>query len=251
MSDLLTTTTLSGFPKSFLSSLKVLFDILDDRGTGYVKLSDIAERWRDDGSVDSLPPGVTAALRKVAPPDGKLTFETFVAGLKMALLNGTNESSETELNLNDVNDKAGRKEPILTTYRAKPVSAVNLGGHKSGPSNDVPSMSKQRAFSMPQLDGKVSYPHNGHSGPGRGERTDQQYFRSTTQQVTNRPPGNSNKNGAEPDMQAMHMWQKQQLQKSADQEKRRSERQSDFRKPGDGKSSTASISALPLERYSG
>lgn len=252
MSDLLTMSSFGGFPKSFLSSLKVLFDILDDRGTGYVKLADIEERWRDDGSVDSLPPGVTTALRKVAPPDGKLTFEIFVSGLRIALLH---DRSEPEPRHSDHDVKVGGKKPIPPPYHAK-TPTVNSAGHKSGTLNNVPLITKQRAFSMPQLDGKLSYPQNGHGDNTGGTRcestssTDQQYFRSLNQQATNHPSGaghSSNKNGGEPDM--LTRWQQQQQLKSGDQEKRWSERQSNFRKPGDGKSSTSSSSAL--EQYSG
>ena len=77
--------TLDGMPKQFVSSLKVLFDILDEGKTGLVRLSDIESRWKD-GEVSGLPSGVVEALKKVTPASGKLTFERFVAGLKIALL---------------------------------------------------------------------------------------------------------------------------------------------------------------------
>ena len=77
--------TLDGLPKQFVSSLKVLFDILDTEKSGLVRLSDIESRWKD-GEVSGLPNGVLGALKKVTPATGKLTFERFVAGLKIALL---------------------------------------------------------------------------------------------------------------------------------------------------------------------
>ena len=77
--------TLEGVPKQFINSLRVLFDILDEERTGFVRLTDIETRWKDD-DINGLPKGVVDALRKVTPASGRLTFERFVAGLKIALL---------------------------------------------------------------------------------------------------------------------------------------------------------------------
>lgn len=73
-----------GLPKQFLSSLRILFDILDENQTGFVRLRDIESRWSDDG-VRGLPPGVVDGLRKVTPSSGLLSFDRFVAGLKLVL----------------------------------------------------------------------------------------------------------------------------------------------------------------------
>uniref|UniRef100_H2YCD0 Suppressor APC domain-containing protein n=1 Tax=Ciona savignyi TaxID=51511 RepID=H2YCD0_CIOSA len=73
----------SGLPKQFVNSMKTLFNILDDNGIGLVPLTEIERRWRDD-AVPNLP-GVLDCLRSVAPPDGLLSFETFVWGLRTAL----------------------------------------------------------------------------------------------------------------------------------------------------------------------
>ena len=83
--------TLDGMPKQFVSSLKVLFDILDEEKSGLVRLTDIESRWKD-GEVSGLPSGVVDALKKVTPASGKLTFERFVAGLKIALLRNKGDS---------------------------------------------------------------------------------------------------------------------------------------------------------------
>ncbi|GFS21833.1 suppressor APC domain-containing protein 2-like [Elysia marginata] len=72
-------------PKQFLSSLRILFDILDENRTGLIRLQDIESRWSDDG-VRGLPPGVVEGLRKVTPPNGLLSFDRFVAGLKLVLV---------------------------------------------------------------------------------------------------------------------------------------------------------------------
>ena len=223
MSDLLTMSTLGGFSKSFLSSLRVLFDILDDHDSGYVRLADIEERWRDDGSVDSLPPGVTTALRQVAPPDGRLTFERFVAGLRLALLQGGN-TPDRERNSN--------VEP-------------NPNGHKTNMSNiGPPSLTaKQRAFafSTAQIGGKASYLQNDHGGSGgaarSGSNSDLQY-----NQITNYPAGRSSGIHSESDL--LTKCRPQSKSRGQEEKQRSSNKQSDYRKLGDGKSSTSSCSAL-------
>lgn len=48
---------LENLPKKFVSSMRTLFDIMDDKRTGFVRLSDIEARWQDDGS-KGLPHGV-------------------------------------------------------------------------------------------------------------------------------------------------------------------------------------------------
>lgn len=85
-----TISTLDGLPKKFVNSLKVLFEILDEEKTGFVYLTDIEKRWSDNGTA-GLPRGVLEALRKVTPENGRLSFERFVAGLKIALLRNKND----------------------------------------------------------------------------------------------------------------------------------------------------------------
>ncbi|XP_046370267.1 suppressor APC domain-containing protein 2-like isoform X2 [Haliotis rufescens] len=79
------TETIDGLPKQFISSLRILFEILDENRSGYVRLCDIESRWSENG-VKGLPTGVVEALRKVTPSDGLLSFSKFVAGLRLALL---------------------------------------------------------------------------------------------------------------------------------------------------------------------
>ena len=71
-------------PKQFVSSLRILFDILDENHNGFVRLSDIESRWKEDG-VKGLPSGVVDALKRVTPANGYLNFDRFVAGLKLVL----------------------------------------------------------------------------------------------------------------------------------------------------------------------
>ena len=84
-------------PRQFLSSLRILFDILDENRTGYVRFCDIESRWSDDG-VRGLPVGVVEGLRKVTPPNGFLTFDTFVAGLKLVLTTKKKENINDDRN---------------------------------------------------------------------------------------------------------------------------------------------------------
>ncbi|XP_034476322.1 suppressor APC domain-containing protein 2 [Drosophila innubila] len=77
--------SLDALPKQFVLSMKKLFDILDDKHSGYVRYTDIEKGWQDDGS-KGLPQGVLDSLRRVTPPSGLLSFERFCAGLKLCLL---------------------------------------------------------------------------------------------------------------------------------------------------------------------
>ncbi|XP_018088027.1 suppressor APC domain-containing protein 2 isoform X3 [Xenopus laevis] len=74
-----------GLPRAFLHSLRTLFDILDDRRRGSVHIAEIESRWQGAETRD-LPPGVLQCLRRVAPPDGYLTFDRFVLGLRASML---------------------------------------------------------------------------------------------------------------------------------------------------------------------
>lgn len=81
---------LDNLPKRFVSSMRTLFDIMDDKRTGFVRLADIEHRWQDDGS-KGLPPGVIDSLRRVTPASGMLSFDRFCAGLKICLLKSQSE----------------------------------------------------------------------------------------------------------------------------------------------------------------
>ncbi|KAK7505066.1 hypothetical protein BaRGS_00003636, partial [Batillaria attramentaria] len=119
-----------GLPKQFVASLKILFDILDEEHSGRIRLRDIASRWSDEG-VRDLPTGVMEGLRKVTPPNGLLTFDCFVAGLKVALLQGggTDQSkrrsvSSSGLALQKENRSPPSSAPLSARYPAQqPFSA--------------------------------------------------------------------------------------------------------------------------------
>lgn len=71
-------------PAQFITAMRTLFDLMDDKGSGFVRFTDIERRWHDD-SAPGLPHGVIDSLRKVTPPNGLLTFDSFCAGLKICL----------------------------------------------------------------------------------------------------------------------------------------------------------------------
>ncbi|KAL9988059.1 hypothetical protein ACROYT_G002457 [Oculina patagonica] len=72
-------------PREFLRYLKTLFDILDEKGTGFVRLADIESRWKTQHGSNGLSEGVLENLRKVTPKNGLLSFERLCTGMKLAL----------------------------------------------------------------------------------------------------------------------------------------------------------------------
>lgn len=87
-------------PREFLRYLKTLFDILDEKGSGFVRLCDIETRWKTKQGSNALSEGVIENLRKVAPKNGLLSFERLCTGMKLALktqpraqTNGVNAST--------------------------------------------------------------------------------------------------------------------------------------------------------------
>lgn len=72
-------------PREFLRYLKTLFDILDEKGTGFVRLTDIESRWKTKHGSNGLSEGVIENLRKVTPKNGLLSFERLCTGMKLAL----------------------------------------------------------------------------------------------------------------------------------------------------------------------
>ncbi|EDW01624.1 GH20355 [Drosophila grimshawi] len=95
--------SLDALPKQFVLSMKKLFDILDDKHSGYVRYTDIEKGWQDDGS-KGLPQGVLDSLHRVTPPSGLLSFDRFCAGLKLCLLRNQQQTQ----NLMPVHDKPSK-----------------------------------------------------------------------------------------------------------------------------------------------
>ncbi|XP_069771693.1 suppressor APC domain-containing protein 2-like [Narcine bancroftii] len=74
-------------PRTFLFSLRTLYDILAEQsGGGAVELRDIERGWPDESRRRAdLPPGLLPCLRRVAEPGGRLTFPRLLAGIRSAL----------------------------------------------------------------------------------------------------------------------------------------------------------------------
>lgn len=142
------------YQKQFVTAMRTLFDIMDDKQTGFVNFSDIENRWQDDGS-KGLPKGVIESLRKVTPPNGMLSFERFCAGLKICLLRNQVERRSDNGPLNKAHpDVVGVKTnnrppsaPLLDIDSPPKVSWSNTAAIRP---NNVMS-SQQRTISMPQL----------------------------------------------------------------------------------------------------
>lgn len=130
-------------PKSFVTAMRTLFRIMDDQNTGFVKYSDIEERWQDDGT-QGLPKGVLESLKKVTPPNGLLTFERFCAGLKICLLQIQNGADSKQ---REGQPNRPPSAPILADAQNKPAwTSPNTAAIR--PNNAI---SQQRTLSMPQL----------------------------------------------------------------------------------------------------
>ncbi|XP_071482391.1 suppressor APC domain-containing protein 2-like [Diadema antillarum] len=119
-------------PKAFVSSLRVLFEILDEDSDGFVELREIEKRWQGD-SVSGLPAGVVESLRGIAPKDGRLSFERFCNGLKITLEKNRANSRGKQVQVRGSRNSRDDKQPTTATVR---------------PNNVVHPM---RARSAPQL----------------------------------------------------------------------------------------------------
>lgn len=156
---------MESLPKQFVSAMRTLFDIMDDKRTGYVKLTDIENRWRDDRT-KGLPRGVIESLQKVASHDGLLTFEKFCTGLKICLLRNQvqNASNKPERTIND-DVETTKLHPPLTNKVHRPPSAPLLDVNENqniernwNVMKNSESSSQQRTISMPQLIGRKESP---------------------------------------------------------------------------------------------
>ncbi|XP_044733056.1 suppressor APC domain-containing protein 2 isoform X2 [Chrysoperla carnea] len=175
--------TLDSLPKQFVTAMRTLFDIMDDKHTGYVNFADIEHRWQDDGT-KGLPKGVIESLQKVTPPNGMLSFERFCAGLKICLLRNqvektTHQQSPTSItspngnlgitHINKqrsidsiINNGNNSNQPMIINSNRPPSAPLldidcttpkssNHNNNMSNHNNNRTNMSQQRALSMPQL----------------------------------------------------------------------------------------------------
>ncbi|KAJ9587698.1 hypothetical protein L9F63_018878 [Diploptera punctata] len=146
--------TLDGLPKQFVVAMRTLFDIMDDKRTGYVKFSEIEHRWQDDGT-KGLPKGVIDSLQKVTPPNGLLSFERFCAGLKICLLRNQVESTRVQTHKSDCVSPPQPirppSAPLLDIEASQKQSWTSPNTATVHPNNVMP---QQRTLSMPQLLGE-------------------------------------------------------------------------------------------------
>ncbi|KAJ6643137.1 Suppressor APC domain-containing protein 2, partial [Pseudolycoriella hygida] len=137
--------------------MKTLFDLMDDKKTGLVRLADIEQRWQDDGA-KGLPHGVIECLSKVTPLNGMLTFERFCAGLKICLLRNQSDSNKSRQSLTNNNDNNSSDKKL---QRPPSAPLLDLENSVSGstqwnsnntaavrPNNAIPV---QRTLSLPKL----------------------------------------------------------------------------------------------------
>ncbi|XP_071948557.1 suppressor APC domain-containing protein 2-like [Antedon mediterranea] len=121
---------IDNLPKAFVSSLKVLFDILDEDRDGMIDLKDIETRWKGE-DVIGVPRGVLEGLKKVTPKTGKLSFDRFCTGLKIALIN-----SRFEKTANGKSSHEDKQHPNTATVR---------------PNNAILPMQRERSKSASHL----------------------------------------------------------------------------------------------------
>lgn len=152
MTTQLQSTTIDSLPKQFVQSMRTLFDIMDDKRTGFVDFTDIENRWQDDGT-KGLPKGVIDSLQKVTPPNGKLSFERFCAGLKICLLR--NHVENRNQNRSDLQPKRPPSAPLLDIDC--PPAKTNWSNTAAVRPNVI---SSQRTLSMPQLTKANEQEHN-------------------------------------------------------------------------------------------
>ncbi|VEN34389.1 unnamed protein product [Callosobruchus maculatus] len=135
--------TPDGLPKQFVVAMRTLFDIMDDKRTGYVNIADIENRWQEDNT-KGLPKGVIESLRKVTPPNGMLSFDRFCAGLKICLLK--NQVEKRDVKSPEVKTSRPPSAPLLDIDT--PPKAQNWCNTAAVRPNVI---SQQRTLSMPQL----------------------------------------------------------------------------------------------------
>lgn len=152
-----TSGALDSLPKQFVSSMKTLFDIMDDQRTGFVKLSDIEKGWQDDGS-KGLPYGVIDSLRKVTPTSGLLSFERFCTGLKICLLRNQAEQKtrriSADTNVNQIADcptKPPRPPSAPLLDIDSPISNSQWSSNNTATIRPNNAIQSQRTLSLPQL----------------------------------------------------------------------------------------------------
>ncbi|XP_011569008.3 suppressor APC domain-containing protein 2 [Plutella xylostella] len=149
---------MESLPKQFVSAMRTLFDIMDDKRTGYVRLTDIENRWRDDRT-KGLPRGVLESLQKVASHDGFLTFDRFCTGLKICLLRNQVET-QTSHKIDSINadmEKTVTNSKLsMQSHRppSAPILDIDDSHHRQRNWNELKisdNINQHRTISMPLL----------------------------------------------------------------------------------------------------
>lgn len=76
-------------PKSFISAMRKLFDIMADEVTGYVRFADIEQRWQEGSA--GLPRGVIDSLRKFLT-NNNATYTLTQISTILCTLSNTNQT---------------------------------------------------------------------------------------------------------------------------------------------------------------
>ena len=147
-----------GLPSQFLVSLKTLFGVLDESKRGYIRLSDIESRWNCERE-SGLPEGIIDALRNVSPPNGKLSFELFVSGLKLALLSssGRNLGLPAVTHLSEIQDS----EADIIHSESDHIQHHHVQSH----SQDNQLQAQPHCSQAPVLSQSQTQPHSHHHRP--------------------------------------------------------------------------------------
>lgn len=147
---------MESLPKQFVSAMRTLFDIMDDKRTGYVNLTDIENRWRDDRT-KGLPRGVIESLQKVASHEGLLSFERFCTGLKICLLRNQVEHASNKVErLNNEMESSGLGQLNAQVHRPPSAPLLDVNEPQNLDTNwtainKSDSSTQHRTISMPQL----------------------------------------------------------------------------------------------------
>ncbi|XP_045521608.1 suppressor APC domain-containing protein 2 [Pieris brassicae] len=141
---------MESLPKQFVSAMRTLFDIMDDKQTGYVMLTDIENRWRDDRT-KGLPHGVIESLQKVSSHDGFLTFESFCTGLKICLLRNQVQSSSKQIS-NEESDPSFHPQVSVQDKRPPSVPIMDINNPQRERNwTSIKTTASHRTHSMPHL----------------------------------------------------------------------------------------------------
>ncbi|XP_074654468.1 uncharacterized protein LOC141908351 [Tubulanus polymorphus] len=155
------TRNIDGLPEQFVKSLRMLFDILDEKNTGFIKLTDIQLYWH--GNEEGLPEGVLDSLRQITPRSGKLSFDRFVTGLKIALLK-TNYIR---------NEKSPVKKSRPKSYSSDSEGAPNNPKKAAAESGEQRQPSSNQLRSSPRKNPTATatvHPQQGQPGPTEPQR---------------------------------------------------------------------------------